>query len=252
LIVAHRGAPREAPENTLPAIELAWQQGADGIDVDFHLTKDGEIVCLHDANTERVAGTRLVVKQSILDELRRLDVGIQFGPQWAGTRIPTLAEVLATIPAGKRIHLQIKSGPAMIPKLLEELEQSGLRDEQVKVLSFNAAVIRAFKDKTSQYQAFWLSSLKTDRTGQVTPSLETILDTLRQNSADGFASDYHMASEAMIRGVLDAGYEYHVWTIDDPDSARRFLDWGAMSITTNVPGYMREHLLGPTQAAGTL
>ena len=64
LIVAHRGASRDAPSNTIPAFQLAWKQGADAIEGDFHLSKDGEIVCFHDADTKRVAGTQLVVRQS--------------------------------------------------------------------------------------------------------------------------------------------------------------------------------------------
>ena len=61
-LVAHRGASHDAPENTLPAFELAWKQGADAIEGDFHLTKDGKIVCLHDYDTKRVSGTKLVAK----------------------------------------------------------------------------------------------------------------------------------------------------------------------------------------------
>jgi len=64
IIVAHRGASRDAPENTIPAFKLAWKQGADAIEGDFHLTKDGHIVCIHDGNTENVANTNLVVGES--------------------------------------------------------------------------------------------------------------------------------------------------------------------------------------------
>ena len=75
MIVAHRGASRDAPENTIPAFKLAWEQGADAIEGDFHLTKDGNIVCIHDGNTENVSNTNLVVRESTLAELRKLDVG---------------------------------------------------------------------------------------------------------------------------------------------------------------------------------
>jgi glycerophosphoryl diester phosphodiesterase len=64
MIVAHRGASKEAPENTLPAFELAWKQGADAIEGDFHLTQDGHIVCIHDGNTKQVADTNLVIRNT--------------------------------------------------------------------------------------------------------------------------------------------------------------------------------------------
>ncbi|MEM7392442.1 MAG: glycerophosphodiester phosphodiesterase family protein [Verrucomicrobiota bacterium] len=93
IVVAHRGASKDAPENTLPAFNLAWEQGADAIEGDFHLTADDKIVCIHDRDTEEVASVKKIVRQSTLAELKRLDVGSWKGKQWADTRIPTLAEV---------------------------------------------------------------------------------------------------------------------------------------------------------------
>lgn len=78
-IIAHRGASHDAPENTLPAYKLAWQQGADGIEGDFRLTADGQIVCLHDPSTGRVGDRDLVVSESTLAELRQADMGVLKG-----------------------------------------------------------------------------------------------------------------------------------------------------------------------------
>ncbi|MDA1056051.1 MAG: glycerophosphodiester phosphodiesterase family protein, partial [Planctomycetota bacterium] len=75
LIIAHRGGSHDAPENTLAAFRLAFEQGADGIEGDFYLTRDNRIVCIHDADTKRVADKTLVVAESSLAELKRLDVG---------------------------------------------------------------------------------------------------------------------------------------------------------------------------------
>ena len=74
-LVAHRGASADAPENTIPAFQLAWEQGADAIEGDFHLTADGHIVCIHDEDTQKVAGKKLIVPESTLADLRKLDVG---------------------------------------------------------------------------------------------------------------------------------------------------------------------------------
>ncbi|MDP6721144.1 MAG: glycerophosphodiester phosphodiesterase family protein, partial [Pirellulaceae bacterium] len=94
LIVAHRGASYDAPENTLAAFRLAWRQGADGIEGDFYLTKDGQIVCIHDADTKRTAGVSRQVAKSTLAELRELDVGRWKDEEFAGERMPTLQQVL--------------------------------------------------------------------------------------------------------------------------------------------------------------
>jgi glycerophosphoryl diester phosphodiesterase len=78
LVVAHRGASIDAPENTLPAFELAWKQGAGAIEGDFRLTADGEVVCIHDPTTKRIWGGGLQVATSTLKELKKLKIG-KFG-----------------------------------------------------------------------------------------------------------------------------------------------------------------------------
>ncbi len=238
LIVAHRGASRDAPENTIPAFQLAWEQGADAIEADFHLSKDGEIVCFHDADTERVAGTQLVVRQSTLAELKQLDVGATHGVAFNGTRIPTIAEVFATIPQGKKIFIEVKCGAEIIPTLLNEIDQSGLTQEQIVVISFNKQVIQQLKIKAPQYKASWLCSFKKQETGEITPALATVLKTLKQIQADGLSSNTALPA-SVIEAVSQQGYEWHVWTINDLKTARRMQALGVLSITTDVPGSMR-------------
>ena len=238
LIVAHRGASRDAPENTIPAFQLAWEQGADAIEGDFHLSKDGEIVCFHDADTKRVAGTQLVVRQSTLAELKQLDVGATHGVAFNGTRIPTIAEVFATIPQGKKIFIEVKCGAEIIPTLLNEIDQSGLTQEQIVVISFNKQVIQQLKIKAPQYKASWLCSFKKQETGEITPALATVLKTLKQIQADGLSSNTAVPA-SVIEAVSQQGYEWHVWTINDLNTARRMQALGVLSITTDVPGSMR-------------
>lgn len=238
LIVAHRGASRDAPGNTIPAFQLAWEQGADAIEADFHLSKDGEIVCFHDADTERVAGTQLVVRQSTLAELKQLDVGATHGVAFNGTRIPTIAEVFATIPQGKKIFIEVKCGAEIIPTLLNEIDQSGLTQEQIVVISFNKQVIQQLKIKAPQYKASWLCSFNKQETGEITPSLATVLKTLRQIQADGLSSNTAVPA-SVIEAVSQQGYEWHVWTINDLNTASRMQALGVLSITTDVPGTMR-------------
>ena len=115
-IIAHRGASHDAPENTLAAIRLAWQQEADAVEVDVQLSKDGKLVVIHDDNTKRSGRFARKVNAQTLDELRKLDVGRWKGKRWAGEKIPTLAAVLATVPDGKRLFVEFKCGPDGIPE----------------------------------------------------------------------------------------------------------------------------------------
>jgi len=240
MIVAHRGASRDAPENTLPAFKLAWEQQADAIEGDFRLTKDGRIVCIHDSDTKRVSNANLVVRHATLAELRRLDVGERYGEAFKGTVIPTIAEVFSTIPAHKTIYIEIKCGTEIIPSLLEEIGKSGLAKEQIVLISHRMKVIQALKEKAPQHKAFWLTEFKKNK--------EAVLKTLKLIKADGVGSAEKFIDEVFINRVKAEGYEYHVWTIDDAQTAKRFTAWGVGSITTNLPGYMRKILAAQDSA----
>lgn len=243
IIVAHRGASRNAPENTIPAFELAWKQKADAIEGDFRLTKDGHIICIHDADTKKIANTNLVVKDSTLEQLRELDVGSHFSTDYKGTVIPTISEVFSTIPKKKKIYIEVKCGVEIIPKLLEEIKKSGLKREQIVVISFKKEVVRKLKAQSPKLKVILLVSFKRDKIGRVTPSPETVMENLAQTKADGLSSGRDRISRDFIKKVLEDGYEYHVWTVDDLATAKRFKEWGAMSITTNIPGYMKKNLI---------
>jgi glycerophosphoryl diester phosphodiesterase len=241
VIVAHRGASKDAPENTLPAFQLAWQQGADAIEGDFWLSKDGHIVCIHDASTKRYAKTNLVVRDSTLEELRALDVGAYRGPEFKDTRIPTISEVFSTIPCQKKIYIEVKCGPEIIPALLKELKSSGLKKEQIVVISFKQQVIQEMKAQAPQYKAYWLCGFKKQKTGEFIPSLESVLEILKETRANGLSSNTNIP-ESFIEPIVKEGYEWHVWTVNDPKLARQFEDLGVQSITTDIPGKMLEHL----------
>src|SRR3990170_1836584 len=114
LIIAHRGASADAPENTLSAFRLAWEQEADGIEGDFRLSSDGRIVCIHDEDTSLVAGVPHTVRDTPLAVLQSLDVGAWKGESWRGERIATLEEVLAVVPKRKQVVVELKAGPEII------------------------------------------------------------------------------------------------------------------------------------------
>jgi glycerophosphoryl diester phosphodiesterase len=242
VIVAHRGASYYAPENTIPAFMLAWEQDADAIEGDFYLTSDGEIVCIHDSSTGRVADTNMLVGESTLKELRELDVGSWKGAEWEGTIMPTLAEVFEIVPQGRKIFVEIKTGTEILPRLYEEIERSPLVPDQIVIISFNSEVIKEFKSRRPMHKAFWLSGFREDEHGNVTPGLETILSTLEDIGADGFSSHHALVTTEIIDEVVAAGYQYHVWTVNDASTARDFKHYGASSITTDRPGYIRDNL----------
>ena len=243
LIVAHRGASKDAPENTLPAFELAWVQNADAIEADFHLTKDKQVVCIHDEDTEKVANKTLIVAESTLAELKQLDVGSYHSDQFKGVTIPTFAEVAATIPKGKKFYIEIKSDKKIISYLFEEIKKSGLKADQIIFISFSKEALTEIKNQAPQYKVFWLSNFKFNILGKYTPSLKTVLASLKAINADGFSSSRKKINQNFVNKVIAAGYEHHVWTVNDKETAQRFQSWGTKSITTDVPGKIKASLI---------
>ncbi len=243
ILIAHRGAAEDAPENTLAAFKLAWQQGADGIEGDFHFTRDGKIVCIHDADTQRTAGRAGKVAEATFAELRRLDVGSWKGEPWRGARIPTLGEILATVPAGTRVCIEIKCGPEILPTLKAALAGSGLLSGQAIVMSFDARVIAEAKRLLPQRKALWLTDFKADPETGVRPTATEILQTLEKTGADGVGCRAHpVVDQAFMRTLRTAQKEVHLWTVDDVPTAKRYLQLGADSLTSNRAGWLKWQL----------
>ena len=242
LIVAHRGASADAPENTLPAFELAWKQGADAIEGDFHLSKDGHIVCIHDSNTEKVSGKDLEVAKSTLAELQKLDVGSWKDKKFAGTRIPTLAQVLATVPPKKKIFIEVKTGSEMVQPLKKVLTASPLTSDQIVVIAFDADFITAWKKACPDCTANLIISHNRKR-WNLSPSADKTLALLKATGADGLSSNTHRAvNKKFVERLHKAGYTHNVWTVNDAKTARRFIGYKTNSISTDHPGKLRKAL----------
>jgi glycerophosphoryl diester phosphodiesterase len=249
LIIGHRGASRDAPENTLASFRLAFEQGADGVEADFRLTRDGAIVCVHDASTGRTAGADLCVANSDLAALRRLDLGLWKGELWRGEHLPTLEQLLLLLPPGKRIFIEIKCGGEIIAPLAATLAGSTLSPDQVRLLTFSADLARGLKEGLPQYRVCWLTDYRFR--GVWRPSRSEVLKTLKECRADGLASrDRALLDSSLVEALRQEDLEIHVWTVDSANAGRRLLALGVDSIITNRPGFMRRALYGRVSRSG--
>ena len=246
-IVAHRGASHDAPENTISAFRLAWEMQSDAIEADFYLTADKQIVCIHDKTTKRVSpqSPELTVADTTLEVLQALDVGSWKNVRFANERIPTVQEVLATVPEGKRIFVEIKCGPEIVEPLKQQLAASGLKPEQIVIICFQQDVIRESRRVMPQYKANWLTGYN-QKKGETdwTPPREGVLQALRSTGATGLGSNGNLKviDLAFVEAVRAAGHEFHVWTINDADTARVLQGLKVDSITTDRPDLIRSTL----------
>jgi glycerophosphoryl diester phosphodiesterase len=244
-IIAHRGASHDASENTLAAFNLAWRQGADGIEGDFRLTADSRIVCIHDETVRGKDGRILTIAESTLTQLREFSTASGRRPDEG---IPTLSEVLAIVSENKRIFIEIKCGPEIITPLKKTLTAADLHPDQTVVLSFNREVIAETKRQLPRLKALWLAVCgKNGKAKSRRPlSQQEILSTLREIKADGLSSNVvSLRDDRFIRELRRAGLEMHVWTVDDLVIARYFQALGVDSLTTNRPGWLRRQLHSP-------
>jgi glycerophosphoryl diester phosphodiesterase len=243
-IIAHRGASHAAPENTLASYNLGWEMGADAVELDVHLSSDGRLVCMHDDDTGRTAGKPGPISGQTLAELRELDAGVWRGPEWAGQKIPTLEEALATVPDGKRLFIEIKGGPEVVSELGKVMQASGKTPRQIVIISFSLAAVKEAKEKLPRYEASWLSGFDQDPvSGAWSPGVETLVDNATNAGIDGldlYAVD--AIDQCFVQHVRAAGLKLYVWTVDDLDEAKQMQSAGVDGITTNQPDLMLKNL----------
>lgn len=238
-IIAHRGASAAAPENTVAAFRLAWRQGADSCELDLHLTADHEIAVLHDANTQRTTGNALAVERSTLAELQALDAGSRKSPEFAGERIPSLKQALATLPGGNhRFFLEIKGhDPAVIPVLARQLAPWKPRARQLRLIAFDRSIAREAKQTLPWLEVYRISA---------PANLDQLIRHTLEDGLDGLDLGLKWPwTPEMVREVRDAGLKLYVWTVNQPDDVKRLAALGIDGITTDDPVMARRALTGP-------
>lgn len=138
-VIAHRGSREKAPENTMAAFEKALEDGADAIELDVQLSKDGEYVVIHDSTLDRTTNGKGKVSDYTLAELKELDAGSWFGPEFAGEKIPTLRESLTWAKGKINIDVEVKKTQATEQSssgLMSVIEETGMKN-QVAITSFD-------------------------------------------------------------------------------------------------------------------
>ena len=243
-IIAHRGASYDAPENTLAALKLAWEQQADAAEVDVHLSKDGEIVVAHDYDLRKTAGLRRKLAALRYDELRKFDVGAWKHKRWRGERMPLLSEVIATVPSGKRLFIEVKCGPEFVAAFERIRKDWATREKDLIVIGFSLDCMREVKRTFPKVEVCWIVEFRRSlRTGRWRPGKKEALATALDAGLDGLdlGAKGPITADWIAEGKR-AGLKFYVWTVDDPKLARKLAEAGIDGVTTNRPGWLRAQL----------
>jgi glycerophosphoryl diester phosphodiesterase len=241
-LFGHRGASGEAPENTLPSFELAWQQGVRFLEMDCHATRDGEIVVFHDATLERTTDGRGALRALSWHELSRLDAGFRFTPdgesfpfRGKGVRVPLLSEVLRALPDA-RINLEVKQADPPIAGVVLEVIRRAKAEERVLLAADEPEIlasIRALRPATAlgssraDVLAFYVALR--DRAIEAHRPLGHALQIPTSFLGQSLVTPESVAAAEALE------LHMHVWTINDEDEMRALLRAGVHGVMSDFP-----------------
>ena len=247
-IVAHRGASFDAPENTMAATALAWKQKADAVETDIYLSKDGKIIVSHDKSGKRTAGRDVIFAEITQAEARELDAGSWKDPKFKGEKVPLLEEQIASIPRGKRLLVEIKVGPEIVPELGRVFKKTGATEKNITLISFNYESLKEARKQLPNLPTLWLlghpaPNAKKSASAKQPPTVDEMIREAKAAKLTGLDLQHTWPlTAADVKKIKDAGLELHVWTINDAAIAKHWAGLGVASITTDRPGWLREQL----------
>ena len=232
LVIAHRGDSHRAPENTLPALELAIDAGADWVELDIQATRDGRLILFQDLTLARVSSSVRRVRKTPYERLARVDVGLHKSPKFRGTTIPLLEEALAVAAGRVGLLLDVKRPGGNLDLFGHELVRC-VRDSgcQVVIQSLNADYLRRLKQR---YGEFPTSLLARRRMGA--------LKRARSAGVDILHIYFRAASRRLVGAAHQAGLQVFAYTVKTPGRALRLAAKGVDGMTTSDPARIRRAL----------
>ena len=235
-VFAHRGASHYAPENTMEAFRLAHEMGADGLELDIHLTKDGQLVVIHDHTIDRTSDGKGQVSQMTYEELLKVDFSYKFAGQYNHVKIPLLKEVLAFVKeTGLILNIEIKFSPNtdddIEEKTVELIKEFDLVD-QIIISSFNHISLAKIKGICPELVTAPLYSC----------ALYHPWEYAKTFGATGLHPNGFTVNEELMVESHKCGIFVNVWTIDDPSAMEQLINIQADGIITNVPDVARKLL----------
>jgi glycerophosphoryl diester phosphodiesterase len=229
LTIAHRGASALYPENTLSAFIAAAELGADMCEFDVRMTRDGEVVVIHDATVNRTTDGRGRVAAMSMAAIRRLDAGMRFGAEFRGERIPTLAEVAGVL-GPRRCAMDV------------ELKERGVEAGVCEILrgcgAVQSAVVSSFDWNQLRTVVQQEPELRLVLLGERAPAM--LLEAATAMRAFAIAPRFDLADSALCAEAHRRGLAIYAWTVDDAPTMQRLIAGGADGIMTNNPQRLRE------------
>jgi len=235
LIIAHRGSAGEAPENTMAAFELALRQGCDAIELDIHLSKDGELIVCHDRTIDRTTDGSGAIREMTVTELKQFDAGRWFHEKYAGERIPLLKEVFDLVPQDIMINVEIKETyEGQIEERLLQLLRDSNRLAQVVVSSFDHKSLSRLKHIEPEVKIGLLYTMNAVDHNELADLLGVPVYALHPYGK--------LIDQKDILRATSHGLQVYPWTINTKDAMQQAIDKGVSGIITDFPGVLKQLL----------
>lgn len=239
VVIAHRGASGYAPENTMPAMELAYEMNAEMIEVDVMLSSDGVPVLFHDAKVDELTNGSGHLKDFTLQELQTLDAGSWFDEAYAGTPIPTLEELLIWAQDKMTLNIEIKTeahrellNESVEPRVVALIEQYDMAD-QVLFSSFDYRIIARLKELAPSIPAAVLyEPVQSKRKGPV-----SVVNSLQ---ADGFNCSVREYSGKWQQELTQSSIPVLIYTINEREQMAELIQRGVQGIFSDYPDVLAE------------
>jgi glycerophosphoryl diester phosphodiesterase len=230
LVFGHRGAKSYAPMNTIPAFELAWQQGAHGIELDVHRSKDGYPVIVHDFTIDHTTNSTGLVTDKTLKELKELDAGSWFSYEYEGVQIPTLDEVFESVGQKLIVNVEIKSLDTDVTDGVEQVVADCIlrhaMQDRVVVSSFNPYTLLRFRQILPDCA---LGFLYEDSVPLDSHAI------MAGHVYEAYHPYFVAITPEMVAEQHAQGRVINTWTVNQPQDARRLRDWGVDCLITDCP-----------------
>lgn len=239
LVIAHRGAKGEAPENTMAAFRLGIEQGCDAIELDVHLSKDGEVIVCHDDTLNRTTDTEGRIHDYTVDELKRADAGRWFHERFEGERIPLLEEVFDLAPPGMMINVEIKGsyGRQLEPALL---------DLMIRKHRLHDVVVSSFDHKSLLYLKLLQPEVKIGLLYDANVVSHPALADTFGRPVFSLHPNFKRIRGEDIQEAVQRGLQVYAYTINDEQKMKQAIEYGISGIITDYPGRLRQLLTGVT------
>lgn len=226
--IAHRGLSVAFPENTHAAFDAAWGADCDGIELDIQVTKDAKVIVFHDADTQRVTGQNHVIAESNWQDLQTLNVVSSQQPMISNESIPLLSDVVAKMPPGKIIQIEIKQQIDNMTAVIAEL--SRLRhDIEVQIISFDTDKLLQIRRELPHLSCYLVMDAENQH-----PNIEQCIDFAVKRGLRGLDCHYPLATPELVHQAHINDLAVATWTVNDSNVAQSLIERGVRYIASDI------------------